>query len=136
MLNKRNVFPLILSSVILLISLALMIKTSAREMDYYYYADSLDLIEITDAKDLTLEELENRNGKLIIEQVVGIVDDENGNGHGVDDNGYISYKSVDGATKGNVICTYFFYNPDTNYADDIIMRYDYIIDKKEGIYFE
>lgn len=100
------------------------------EMNYYAYADSLDIIEIIDCADLTLEELENRNGKLIIERVIGVVDDATtGAGHAIDNaDDYISYSVVKDISKGNVICTYFVYNPDTNYCDDIISRFDYIID--------
>ena len=103
---------------------------SESEMDYYSYADSLALAEVIDSTDLTLEMLETRNGKLIIERCIGIVDDAtNGDGHEINDtNAYICYKSVDGIKKGNVICTYFIYNPDNNYMDDILMRFDYIID--------
>lgn len=92
--------------------------------------DYSDTAEIIDSADLTLEELENRNGKLIIERVVGVVDDaETGAGHQLDNaNYYISYKYVDGISNGDIMCTYFIYNPDTNYCDDIIMRFDYVID--------
>jgi len=129
-INKRNMFPIIVSSVILLVSLAIMAKTSANEMDYYAYADSLDLIEIVNSPDLSMEDLAGRNGKLIIEQVVGVVTDaETGDGYivGYTDY-YISYASVEGIQNGDVICSYMVYNPDNNYEDDILIRFDYIID--------
>jgi len=129
-INKRNMFPIIVSSVILLVSLAIMAKTSANEMDYYAYADSLDLIEIVNSPDLSMEDLAGRNGKLIIEQVVGVVTDaETGDGYivGYPDY-YISYARVDGIQNGDVVCSYMVYNPDNNYEDDILIRFDYIID--------
>ena len=43
---------------------------------------------------------------------------------------YINYASVPDIANGNVICTYLIYNPDTSYEDDIIARFDYIIDTK------
>lgn len=111
-------------------------ERAASEMDYYAYANSLDLAEIIDSSDLTFEEIENRNGKLIIERVIGVVEDaETGAGHCVNGEeywNYISYNCVDKIHNGDVICTYFVYNPDTNYYDDIISRFDYVIDTKEN----
>ena len=102
------------------------------DMDYYAYADSLDLIEIINGEDLPAEVLQDRNGKLIIERVIGIVDDvETGDGHTLNKDPncqYICYKRVPGISVGTIVCTYYIYNPDTNYEDDIMMRFDYIID--------
>ena len=101
-------------------------------LDYYEYAESLDLVEIINANELTSKDLTNRNGKLIIERCVGVVEDaETGAGrvlYGDPEYDYISYASVKGIRNGNIICTYFIYNPDTNYEDDIMIRFDYIID--------
>ena len=106
--------------------------TASESLDYYEYAEFLNLVEIHNANDLTTEKLQNRNGKLIIERVVGVVEDaETGAGrvlYGDPEYYYISYASVKGIRNGNIICTYFIYNPDTNYEDDILMRFDYIID--------
>ena len=105
------------------------------EMNYYRYAQDLDQIEVINATELTLEELENRNGKLIIERVVGVVDNaETGEGHVLYEDlfNYISYKSTKGIKNGDVVCSYFIYNPSTNCSDDTIMRFDYIIDNIEN----
>ena len=84
-------------------------------------------VEVVNACDLTSEMLENRNGDIIIERVLGVVTDAE-NGHGCELNGnYISYKSVDGISNGDVVCTYLIYNPDTNCIDDIEARYDYVM---------
>jgi len=32
--------------------------------------------------------------------------------------------------EGDTILTYFIYNPDTNYMDDILERFDYVIDRE------
>ena len=84
--------------------------------------------EVIDSSELSNEEIENRNGKLIIERVIGVVDDaETGAGHVLNNgNFYISYKRVDGISNGDIICSYFVYNTETNYIDDIIMRFDYV----------
>ena len=102
------------------------------EMDYYKYSDTLNLIEIIDTKDLTYEALENRGDKLIIEKCVGVVENaKTGKGYVIDNpDFYISYASVEGISDGDVICTYFIYNPGNSYVDDIVNRFDYIIDDK------
>lgn len=84
-------------------------------------------VEVINANELTAEMLENRNRNIIIERVFGVVTDAE-NGHGCEFNGnYISYKSVDNISNGDVICTYLVYNPDTNCIDDIAARYDYVM---------
>ena len=106
--------------------------TTSKPMDYYEYATSLDLIEIIDTSQLTTEALENRGDKLIIERVIGVVTNaETGMGYVIDNpDFYISYASVEGISDGDVICTYFIYNPGNSYIDDIVNRFDYIIDDK------
>ena len=112
---------------------SLMFISPKSEMNYYRYAENLNQIEVVNASELTLKELENRNGKLIIERVVGVVKDaETGAGYELDNiNYYISYANTKGIKNGDIVCSYFIYNPDTNYADDIIMRFDYVIDTIE-----
>ena len=105
--------------------------------EYYEdYADTLDLIEVIDSNDLTIEALSNRNGKLVIERVIGIVEDaETGAGsvlNGDKNYYYISYDEVEGIHNGDIICSFIIYDPDTNYEDDIMLRFDYIIDCKGG----
>jgi hypothetical protein len=130
-------------SILWVLILALIVTTMAwanntsetNATDFYAYADPLDLIKIIDTQDLTLEDLENRNGKLIIERVIGIVEDaETGDGrcfNGEEYYNYISYKGTPGISNGDIICSYMIYNPDNNYEDDIIMRFDYIIDRED-----
>ena len=69
----------------------------------------------------------SEKGKAIqyIEVVDGKVVSKNGNGK--DSLGYyISYKGID-CHKGDRIRTYLAYNPFTNYTDDVIERWDYVI---------
>lgn len=105
-------------------------NTKANGMDYYAYAESLDLIEVVNSTDLTMEELAGRNGKLIIEQVVGkVTNAETGAGYIIGyPEYYINYSRVEGIQDGDVICSYMVYNPESNYEDDILIRFDYIID--------
>ena len=131
-MKKKLVIGLIAVSV-LCVSLSAVTRISASESkisaeNYYTQTDHIQIIDTSDINAWQI--IEGRNGNIIIEKVIGIVDDaETGAGHQLDNaDYYISYNSVDNIRKGNIICTYFIYNPETNYADDIICRFDYIID--------
>ena len=90
--------------------------------------------EVVDCNDLTLEMLTTRcteeHNIMYIERIFGRVIDDNGNGQVLNhpENGgyYISYESVEGARKGDLIITYCVYNPYGNYDDDVIERWDFI----------
>lgn len=132
-MNKRKdyiAFWLIFGIFIIFTITIVLSANGNRKINYYAYANTLDLAEIIDANQLTYKAIENRNGKLIIEKCIGVVEDAaTGKGYVIDDhNYYISYANVQGISNGNVICSYFIYNPDTNYVDDILYRFDYIID--------
>ena len=75
----------------------------------------------------TYEELTNRNGRIYIEVVNGVVLDEEGNGkqlNALPDTGdYIAYNEKYKA--GDKVISLFIYNPLTNAEDDIILRLDY-----------
>ncbi len=102
---------------------------------YEMLSDDLGIIEVYDSSELTLEDLQNRNGKIIIEKIIGVVETSKGDGKVLNctdpDCYYINYSSVENISIGDVILTYCIYNPDTNYEDDILKRFDYIIDDKE-----
>ena len=73
------------------------------------------------------EELTNRNGRIYIEVVDGIVLDEEGNGKQLnvssDSGNYIAYN--DKYKAGDKVISLFIYNPFSNAEDDIIARLDY-----------
>lgn len=75
----------------------------------------------------TYEELTNRNGRIYIEVVDGVVLDEEGNGkqlNALPDNGdYIAYN--DKYNAGDKVTSIFIYNPFSNAEDDRIIRIDY-----------
>lgn len=83
-----------------------------------------NICQLYDSSELTEDILANRQGKLIIEKCVGTVTDDEKNGS-LEDGSYISYKDVDCA-KGDTITTYLIYNPDTNYTDDVVERFDFV----------
>ena len=95
--------------------------------------ENLDVVQIVDSGKLTVDALRNRKGKIIIEQCIGIVTSSKGDGKILNGNDleydYISYSGIEDINVGDIILTYFVYNPDNNIIDDIIYRTDYIIDK-------
>lgn len=92
----------------------------------------INAVQIIDTNNLTYEMVTNRNGKIIIEKVIGRVETDELDGKIIncidEEHDYISYKRVKGVKKGNIVLTYFIYNPLNNVEDDIISRVDYIID--------
>ena len=86
---------------------------------------------VIDSNKLTHKMLVTRKKKHImyIEICKGTVKNKKKDGRLSNDR-YISYKSVKGCHKGDKIMTYCVYNPFTNYDDDVIERWDFIIDCK------
>lgn len=89
--------------------------------------------ELYDSSELTADILENRNGILVIERCIGLVIDGN-EGDGIvlnaydEDYNYISYRRVPNEIRdGTIFLSYMVYNPDNNYIDDIMERYDFVI---------
>ena len=90
--------------------------------------------KVIDCNDLTENMLVYRSNKkrhiMYIERIIGKVTDNKGNGKILNPpkNGgyYISYESVKGARKGDIVITYCVYNPYTNWDDDVIERWDFI----------
>jgi len=116
---------------------AITMATTARaeSVDFYnQLSNDLNIIQVYETKDLKSDILENRNGNIIIEKIIGQVLNTEGDGiilNTEDDYyNYISYRGVEGAEVGDIVLTYCIYNPDTTYTDDIIERFDYIIDKR------
>lgn len=87
--------------------------------------------------EITLDLLENREGKTIVERCYGVVlDMETGDGriiNAADGAGnFISYRSVyQTHDENSIMLTYLVYNPENNYCDDIIIRYDFVLEKEQ-----
>lgn len=105
-------------------------------IDFYRnLAEDLALIEVFDTSEYSVDRLRNRNGKLMIEECIGIVTGAESDGAlcgtilncGNPDYAYIGYRGID-VEVGDIVLTYFLYNPDTEFEDDIMCRFDYVID--------
>jgi sulfatase maturation enzyme AslB (radical SAM superfamily) len=110
---------------------------------YDHMIQNISTMEIYDTAELTPQIMANRNGKIIVEKIVGKVTNyeldgeilncnaEDGGYTNKDGGNYISYERVDGAKEGDKIVTYYIYNPFTNEQDDVWTRLDFIIDDVE-----
>lgn len=114
---------------------------SVSQVEFYdSMIQDVNAIEIYDTSELTPQVMSNRNGKIIVEKIIGEVtnhnldgkilncDTDNGGYTNKDGGNYISYERVDGAKAGDKILTYYIYNPFTNEQDDVLTRMDFIID--------
>ena len=103
----------------------------------------VNTLEIYDTSELTAGIMANRDGKIIVERIIGEVTNYKLDGKilncNADDGGYtnkdggnyISYERVEGAKEGDKVLTYFIYNPFSNEQDDVLTRLDFIIDDNE-----
>ena len=92
---------------------------------------------IYDSSDLTYEILSSRTSDItIVERIVGVVLDENGNGRVLDSSepcNYISYKYVPDIMPGDIVITYSVFNPENQFEDDIIARYDMVVARDDVV---
>lgn len=100
-------------------------RNQARQIEQQYN------LNVIDTSKLTYKAITHRKGTVIVERVIGkvITDQKDGkvlNQVGNTEYDYISYKNVD-CKQGDVIVTYLLYNPENNYCDDIVARWDYVI---------
>ena len=109
---------------------------SESTIDFYRnLVDDLALIEVFDTSEYSADMLRNRNGKLMIEECISVVTGAESDGAmygtilncGNPDYAYIGYRGID-VEIGDIVLTYFLYNPDTEFEDDILCRFDYVID--------
>ena len=96
--------------------------------------EEIGRIETYWCENLTGRTLRNRGDKIIIEKCVGTVLNTNKDGRimnphkkGYD---YISYRCVKNAKPGDTILSVFIYEPGGNDVDEIVDRFDYIIDRR------
>ena len=125
--TKRTKAIIIMSFFAALIILAAFLRGSQTEVNA---KNGNEVIYITDDMtwEQTMEILENRNGTTVIEIVVGVVEDDEGNGHTINTvrNQYIKYDESK-FSYGDEVLTLFKYNPETNICDDIIDRHDFLV---------
>ena len=145
MWNKREIITVI---ILVSMNLTLIVLAAAGVFDdpYVHIEDNVvsllksaefKNVKVYDSSEITPDLLENREGKTIVERCYGIVlDMETGDGriiNAADGAGnYISYRSVyQTHDENSIMLTYLVYNPENNYCDDIIIRYDFVLEKEQ-----
>ena len=145
MWNKREIITVI---ILVSMNLTLIVLAAAGVFDdpYVHIEDNVvsllksaefKNVKVYDASEITLDLLGNREGKTIVERCYGIVlDMETGDGriiNAADGAGnYINYRSVyQTHDENSIMLTYLVYNPENNYCDDIIIRYDFVLEKEQ-----
>lgn len=89
-------------------------------------------IKAVDSSALTYNKITHRKNQVLIERCIGKVKNKKKDGkllNGNSDYGtYISYKNIK-CKKGDIIVSYFLWNPENNAEDDVIARWDFVIKK-------
>lgn len=103
------------------------------ETEYKFGAENLGTVREYWCDELTAEILENRGSDIIIEKIIGLCLDSEGNGRIVNtanpEYDYISYRSVPGVYQGDLVLTICIYQPNNAYVDDVVARFDYVLGK-------
>lgn len=116
------------------------IEAESRLSDYRKQARAIEnkmKLIVIDTSKLTIEQITHRKGKILIERVIGRVKNTKGDGKVINAGsneeygyGYICYKGcIKDFQPGDVIVSYLLYNPETEWHDDIIARWDYKLKK-------
>lgn len=96
-------------------------------------------IQIFDPDELNIDSLRNRIGTetTIVQRCIGVVSNREHDGAGKILNignteyDYIDYSGIEEyICEGTIILTYLVFNPETNFEDDIVERFDYILDRE------
>lgn len=98
-------------------------------------------IVLYDSSGLSVEEIERRNGAVIVERCICYVNTfDNGEGSGTilnafdKDFSYIHFSDMgEEIHKGTIVVSYLVYNPDNNYVDDVSDIYDFVLSREYEI---
>ena len=101
-----------------------------------YSLDGQRIEQVYGSSQLSGEDIERRDGRLIAERCIGIVTDaQSGAGRVLNpydkEYDYISFSRCNVPYKdGTVIVSYLVYNPETDWVDDVIDRYDFVLTRE------
>lgn len=135
----KNIKRLSIIILVLVVMFSSSINTEAATNKLFKYRKMAKQIEqryglnVIDSSKLTYKKLTHRKKTVIVERCIGKVRNKQKDGKVLnppkDAAGYyISYKGVK-CKKGDIIVTYFLWNPENNIEDDIIARWDFVIKK-------
>lgn len=115
------------------IETALVIIAQIEARDYRAEVERNGVAQVREyyCNELTSDILENRGDDIIIEKIIGVCENRNGDGRILNvadpEYDYISYRGVKDVDPGDVVLTVCIYQPGNRYTDDIADRFDYII---------
>lgn len=99
-------------------------------------ASGAENVVVYDSSELTAEILESRRGTTVVERCIGVViNAEQGDGVVLNTSdaeyNYIGFHGICWPlNNGTILLSYMVYNPYNNEVDDIVERYDFILDVK------
>lgn len=99
------------------------VNSSLNGIDMTGFETEIYYINSAEDFDRCTYEVQNRNGKIIIEVVHAVVSSDNGDARITADGNYIKY-SADDVKIGDMMETVLVYNPSNNYIDDVMYRAD------------
>jgi len=132
---KKTIAMIMVATTIM--STSINVEAKGNKLDWYRLQaieieTEANQMQVVDTSELTYYDITHRKGSVLVERVIGKVKNNKKDGrvlnHGNNPYNYISYKGIK-CKKGDIIVTYVLYNPENNYEDDIIARWDYIIAK-------
>ena len=133
MKKKATIITVILSLIVAITASAAGVRSANWYKKYVKHHKIANVREYWN-EDINYDLLANRGDDIIIEKILGTV--VNGKKDGrilnpVDPKyDYISYKRVPDVQKGDVILTICIYQPNNSYEDDVVARFDYVIDRR------
>lgn len=138
---KKSIKKFMISFLVMSILFSFKTIVNAKSNDNYLkkYRKEAEKIEkkyglnVVDSSELTYRKITHRKHTVILERCIGKVTNKNKDGKVLNANEgyYISYKGVV-CRKGDIIVTYFLWNPENNFDDDVVARWDYVIEKSKG----
>ena len=111
------------------------VSVSAGNISYRAMVERKGIAKVREyyCNELTADILEKRGDDIVIEKIIGVCENRKGDGRILNsadpDYDYISYRSVKGVKPGDVVLTVCIYQPGNGYIDDVVDRFDYVIDE-------
>lgn len=133
MKRKATIITVILTLIIAITASAAGIR-SVRWYKKYIKRHKIAKVREYWNENITYDLLANRGDDIIIEKILGTVVNGKKDGRVLNPADpkydYISYKRVPDVQKGDVVLTICIYQPNNTYEDDIVARFDYVIDRR------
>lgn len=131
----KKITYLIVLAVMTVMTFSVNVKAASGLSQYRQEARKIEKrygLKVVDTSKLTYRKITHRKGRVIVERCIGKVTNSKRDGRILNSckslgwGDYISYRGVK-CRKGNIVITYYIWNPENNIEDDTIARWDYVI---------